>query len=88
MNTFFNEDGTLNIEDIIIKQPSFLKIIEDGKVTADEVRQQSRRVKDLLNSIAATASPEQIDKIRELLAEISVLIVAGNIHEEQNETIQ
>ena len=34
---FFNEDGSLKINEIIMSQPSFVKIMEDGVVTADEL---------------------------------------------------
>ena len=38
MNTFFEEEGILNIDDLIMEQPSFQKIIEDGIVTEEELQ--------------------------------------------------
>jgi len=29
MNTFFEEEGTLNIEELVMEQPSFQRILED-----------------------------------------------------------
>ena len=35
MNTFFDNNGMLNIDELIVEQPSFIKIMEDGN--ADRV---------------------------------------------------
>ena len=83
MMTFFEEDGYLNIDELIIEQPSFLKMIDDGVVTEDELQDQSRRVVACLRSFEATATEEQIDCVRELLAEVSVLVAARHLYEEQ-----
>ena len=80
MNTFFDESGSLNIDDLIIQQPSFKKIMEDGVVTEEELAEQKERVIILLKKIEQGFTPEQIDKVRELLAEISVLITIRNIN--------
>ena len=83
MKTFYDEDGNLDIDELIIEQPSFLKMIEDGVVTEDELQVQSRRVIACLKVFEASATEEQIDCVRELLAEISVLIAARNLYEKQ-----
>ena len=83
MNTFFEEDGILNIDDLIMEQPSFQKIVEDGIVTEEELQQQSKRVIDSLKSFERSASPEQIDQVREILAEVSVLVAIRNIFEKE-----
>lgn len=80
MNTFFDESGGLNIDDLILQQPSFQKIMEDGVVTEEELAEQKERVIILLKKIEQGFTPEQIDKVRELLAEISVLITIRNIN--------
>lgn len=74
MNTFFDESGGLNIDDLILQQPSFQKIMEDGIVTEEELAEQKERVISLLKKFEQNSTPEQIDQVRELLAEISVLI--------------
>ena len=79
MNTFFDEFGTLNIDDLILQQPSFKKIMEDGIVTEEELAEQKERVIAILKKLEQKFSPEQIDQIRELLAEISVLVAITNI---------
>lgn len=73
-NTFFDETGLLNIDDIILQQPSFQKIMADGIITEEELTEQSNRVIAILKSLERNLSSEQVEKVRELLAEISVLI--------------
>ena len=84
MNTFFEEEGVLNIDDLIMEQPSFQKIIEDGLVTKEELEEQSQRVIASLKAFEKIATPEQIDKVREILAEVSVRVAARGIFEKQN----
>ena len=74
MNTFFDESGGLNIDDLILQQPSFQKIMEDDIVTEEELADQKERVIAILKKIEQNSTSEHIDQIRELLAEISVLI--------------
>lgn len=81
MNTFFEEDGILNIDDLIMEQPSFQKIVEDGIVTEEELQEQSSRVVASLKKFERSASPEQIDQVREILAEVSVLVAVRYLYE-------
>lgn len=83
MNTFFDESGALNLDALILNQPSFKKIMEDGVVTEAELIEQGLRVTNLLKQMEQTFSPNQIDQVRELLAEISVLVAARGIFEKQ-----
>lgn len=79
MNTFFDETGTLNIDELILQQPSFKKIMEDGIVTKEEITGQKKRVIAILKKLEQNSTPEQIDLVRELLAEISVLVAVRQI---------
>ncbi len=81
MNTFFDESGTLNLDELILNQPSFKQIMADGVVTEAELIEQGQRVTNLLKHMEQTLSPDQIDQVRELLAEISVLVAARGIFE-------
>ena len=80
MNTFFDESGGLNIDDLVLQQPSFQKIMEDGMVTEVELAEQKERVIALLKKFEQDSTPEQIDLVRELMAEISVLVAVRNIN--------
>ena len=70
---FFNEDGSLKINETIMNQPSFMKIMEDGVVTADELEDQSRRVLSIFRKIEDTFNDEQKMLVQELLVESNVL---------------
>lgn len=74
----FDQYGNLNIDDLIAEQPSFQKIMADGIVTPEEIQNQSIRVKTLLQNFEQTATPEQINQMREILAELSVLVAINN----------
>ena len=78
MKTFFDESGGLNIDDLILQQPSFQKIMEDGIVTEEELAEQKNRVIAILKKLEKNSTSEQIDQVRELLAEISVLVAVQN----------
>lgn len=74
----FDQYGNLNIDDLIAEQPSFQKIMADGVVTPEEIEKQSTRVTTLLQNFEKTATPEQINQMREILAELSVLVAINN----------
>lgn len=84
MNGIFDEYGNLNIEDLIVNQPSFIKIMEDGIVTEEEIKEQSKRVEKLLRSFEQNASDSQIEQMKELLAQMSVLLAARELLNRQN----
>lgn len=70
---FFNEDGSLKINETIMEQPSFIKIMEDGKVTVEEIEEQSERVIALFHKIEDTFTEEQKLLVRDLIVESNVL---------------
>lgn len=70
---FFNEDGSLKINETIMNQPSFVKIMEDGVVTAEELEDQSRRVLSIFRKIEDSFNEEQKMLIQELIVESNVL---------------
>lgn len=83
MDKLFDEYGHLNIEELIANQPSFLKIMEDGIVTEDEVAEQTKRVISLLRDLEKKCDDSQINGIKELLAEVSVLIAIREFSKNQ-----
>lgn len=70
---FFNEDGSLKINETIMNQPSFIKIMEDGKVTVEEIEEQSERVMALFHKIEDTFTEEHKFLVRDLIVESNVL---------------
>lgn len=45
----FNEQGFIDIDEMIAKEPSFRKIMADGVVTSDELREQTNQVMIIRN---------------------------------------
>ena len=83
MNKIFDNNGTLDIEDIIVNHPSFIKIMEDGVVSDAEISEQSQKVIDTLHSLEDICNNEQIELIRNLVAEISVLVAINEYFKKQ-----
>lgn len=79
MKSLLDKYGNFNIEDIVVNQPSFKRIIEDGIITDVEIEEQSQRVVTKIKEIEAIATPEVKEKMRELLAEMSVLVSISNL---------
>ena len=46
---FFNEQGMLNLDEAVMNQPTFKKIMEDGIVTEQEIKEQSERIVSIFN---------------------------------------
>ncbi len=81
---FFNENGILNIDEIVINNASFKTIMEDGIVTEEEIKMQSDKVVTMLHEMEAKYSQEQLAEIKNLLVESSVLYAVYNFHSIQN----
>jgi hypothetical protein len=72
MKNLVDENGFLNVEDLIMNSPSFQKIMEDNTITEEEIQTQSDLVISLLTQLEATCSDEQKELLRKLLAELCV----------------
>lgn len=81
---FFNEEGILNIDEMVVNNASFKKILEDGVVTEDEIKLQSDKVVNMLNDMEAKYSEAQLAEIKNLLVESSVLYAVYNFYSIQN----
>ena len=81
---FFNEDGILNIDEMVVNNASFKSVMEDGVVTDEEIKSQSDRVVGLLHEMEKRYNEEQLTEIRDLLIETSVLYAVYNFYSIQN----
>ena len=79
MKNLVDENGFLNVEDLIMNSPSFQKIMEDNIITEEELQAQSDLVISLLTQLEATCSDEQKELLRKLLAELCVLVGVNGI---------
>lgn len=77
---FFNEQGMLNLDEAVMNQPTFKKIMEDGIVTEQEVKEQSERIISILKSMEKNYTEEQQREIKELLVETGVLFTTSQYH--------
>lgn len=77
---FFNEEGILNIDEMVVNNASFKNIMEDGVVTEEEIKAQSDKVVAMLHDMEAKYSEEQLAEIKNLLVESSVLYAAYNFY--------
>ena len=76
-----NKIDILDLESIMMNNPSLIKILEDGVVTEEEIMQQSQKVVELAAELQQMCSDEQLMKIQELIAEMNALYVAYNYNE-------
>lgn len=76
MRSFLDEQGLLNLDEVIVRSPSFQQIMEDGTVTEEELKLQSDRVMALIEKVQQMCSEEQQVAVKELIAEMNVLYVA------------
>lgn len=72
---FITENGLLDLDSIIINNPSYQKIMEDGIVTDEEIQEQAKKVDSMLKDMKSKYTPEQFEEVQKLIAEVSVLFV-------------
>lgn len=70
---FFNEQGILNIDELVANNESFKKIMEDGVVTEEEIKSQSDKVIAMFHDMETKYSEKQLEEIKNLLVESNVL---------------
>ena len=80
----FNEQGILDIDEMIAQEPSFQNIMADGVVTDEELRQQSERVIALLHEAEQRFNNDDQQFIKTLFAETNVLSAIYRYYELQN----
>ena len=81
MNSFFNENGYLNLDEMVLSTESFQKIMDDGLVTDEEILEQTQLVTDLFHQLERTCNQEQIDLIKRTFYELGVLFSVYNYKE-------
>ena len=81
---FFNENGILNIDELVVNSASFKKIMEDGVITESELKEHSEKVLIILQAMEQKYSKELLLEIKELLIESAVMYAAYNIYSIQS----
>lgn len=80
-DVFFTEDGLLNINKTIMSQPSYIKIMNDGVVTEEELDAQSKTVISLFREIDNTFNEEQKRLVERVIVESSILNIIYKYYE-------
>lgn len=81
---FFDKEGILDIDEMVVNNASFKTIMEDGVISEEEIKAQSDKVVAILQNMETKYSEEQLAEIKNLLAESSVLYAIYNFHSLQN----
>jgi hypothetical protein len=81
---FFNEDGILNIDEMVVNNASFKNIMEDGVITEEEIKTQSDKIVAMLHDMETKYNEEQLAEIKNLLVESGVLYAVYNFYSIQN----
>lgn len=79
----FNEQGILDIDEMIAQELSFQNIMADGIVTEEELREQSERVITLLHEAEQRFCTDDQQFIKTLFAEANVLSAIYRYYELQ-----
>ena len=69
---------------MIAQEPSFQKIMADGVVTSDELREQTSQVINLLHEVENRFSEEDQQLVKKLFAETNVLSAIYQYYTLQN----
>lgn len=83
MKRLFDENGMLNIADIVAENPSYKAIMEDGVVTYQELKDQADATLASLHRLQELCSEEQQDAVLSAITDMSVLFAAYHNYELQ-----
>ena len=78
------KNGILDIDDLVTSQPTFKKIMEDSIVTDEELKEQSQCVITLTKQIEDRLPDEELQLVKRLLAEMSVMTTVYHYYQLQN----
>lgn len=84
MQTLFDENGLLNISDIVKNHPSYRAIMEDGIVSDQELKEQADATIASLRKLQLLCDEEQQSAILDAISEMSVLFAAYHNYEFQD----
>lgn len=70
---FFNEDGSLKINETIANHPSYQSILADNVITEAELVNQCQLVDSLFHKVEEILTDEQQQVVEQLLVETNIL---------------
>lgn len=84
MNTLFDENGYLNIGDIVANHTSYKAIMEDGVVTEEELKSQADATVTSLRHLQEICDEGQQSAIVNAISDMAVLFAVYHNYELQN----
>lgn len=73
MHKLFDENGIFDIAAMVTENPSYIKIMEDGVVTDQELQEQADATVASLRRLQQICNEEQQEAIADAIAQMSVL---------------
>ncbi len=84
MNTLFDKNGILSIDDIVANHSSYKSIMQDGIVTDEELKAQADATVASLRRLQAICNEEQQSAIVDAISEMAVLFAVYHNYELQD----
>ena len=73
------KDG-ITFDNAVFERPSIRQILDDGKVSEQELKQQTVLTRRLFDELKESLTSEQLDKLTVLLEEMAVLFTISLFH--------
>lgn len=77
------KDG-ITFDNAVFERPSIRQILDDGKVSEQELKQQSVLTRRLFDELKESLTSEQLDKLTILIEEMGVLFTISLFHNLKN----
>ncbi|MCI6558700.1 MAG: hypothetical protein PUD88_00170 [Prevotellaceae bacterium] len=74
------ENPDFKLIDAVFERPSIKRILDDGKVSEEEMKEQTELTMKMYEELKATLTEEQADKLAELMKETGVLFMVCLYH--------
>ena len=69
------ENPSFKLIDAVFERPSIKRILDDGKVSEEEMKEQTELTMKMYEELKATLTEEQADKLAELMVSVSAMLV-------------
>ena len=74
------ENPDFKLVDAVFERPSIKRTLDDGKVSEEEMKEQTELTMKMYEELKATLTEEQADKLAELMKETGVLFMVCLYH--------
>ena len=74
------KNGAISFDDAVFDRPSIRQILDDGKVSEQEIKQQTELTRRLFDELKDSLTAEQEEKLIVLMEEMGVLFAISLFH--------